>query len=125
MGINTPITKSNPSLSLGNCFWAKYDALEPLFDLYLNYYDFPEEPLPLDGVISHALERCYPYVAASRGYYTEIVMTEEYAGSEILNSNYMLLNTLQNIYSKKINKWFSSFYFFNKSLNKFLKKRKK
>ena len=30
MGITTHINKENPPLSLGNCFWAKYDAIEPI-----------------------------------------------------------------------------------------------
>lgn len=114
MGINTPISLDNPSLSLGNCFWAKYDALEPIFDLYLTHEDFEEEPLPVDGTISHAIERCYPYIAANRGYLTEIVMTEEYARTEILNYNYMLINTLKLINSNESTKdsLISSFEYF-------------
>jgi len=123
MGVDSPINKEYPSLSLGNCFWARYDALEPVFELYLEYDDFPEEPMPLDGTISHALERSYPYVAASRGYYTEIAMTEENAESDIINLHYMLINTLQNVNSKKRDLWFSSFYRFNNNLNKFFKNK--
>lgn len=127
MGINTPINKSNPPLSLGNCFWAKYDALEPIFDLYLDYTDFSQEPMPLDGTISHAIERSYPYIAASRDYLTEIVMTEDYAKSDLLNCNYMLLKTLHEIYSNnpRKNQWFSSFRTFCNSFNKIFKKHKK
>ena len=101
MGIKTPISKKIPPLSIGNCFWARYDALEPLFDLYFDYNDFPNEPMPGDGTISHALERIYGYVAASRGYYSEIVMTEEYGRSEMFNFNYMLTSTMKAITSGK------------------------
>lgn len=103
LGINVPINKNYPPLSIGNCFWARYDALEPLFEFYLTYEDFPEEPLPIDGSISHALERIYGYVAASRGYCTEIIMTDEYASSEISNYSHMLINTLKTINSKNLN----------------------
>lgn len=127
MGISTPISKSNPTLSLGNCFWARYDAVEPIFDLYLDYTDFPQEPVPLNDTISHALERIYPYVAASREYLTEIVMTEDYAKSNMLNYNYMLLNTVQEIYSNNPGKdnSFSSFRRFYKSFNKLIKRKPK
>ena len=122
MGITTHINKENPPLSLGNCFWAKYDAIEPIFELYLDYTDFPQEPMPLDDTISHAMERIYPYVAASRGYLTEIVMTEDYAKSGMLNYNYMLLKIVQEIYSKNStkNNLFSSFKTFCDSFNKIL-----
>ena len=39
------------------------DALQPLFDLKLKEEDFPEEPLPIDGTIAHAIERLPVYIA--------------------------------------------------------------
>ena len=96
MKINSKITRDSPPLSIGNCFWAKYDALAPLFDLNWDYGDFPEEPMPADGTVSHALERIHGYVAASKGYYTEFVMTDEYARSELFNKSYMFSNTMKN-----------------------------
>ncbi len=97
MEINSKINRDSPPLSIGNCFWAKYDALEPLFDLNWDYSDFPEEPMPADGTVSHALERIHGYVAASKGYYTKFVMTDEYARSELFNKTYMFSNTMKNI----------------------------
>ena len=96
--------------------------LNLLFELYLDYTDFPQEPMPLDDTISHAMERIYPYVAASRGYLTEIVMTEDYAKSGMLNYNYMLLKIVQEIFSKSStkNNLFSSFKTFCDSFNKIL-----
>ena len=38
-------------------------ALAPLFDHGWKHTDFPPEPLPQDGTISHAIERVYPFVA--------------------------------------------------------------
>ena len=123
MGIVTPISKKYPPLVIGNCFWAKYDAVEPIFDLYLEYDDFPEEPMPGDGTISHALERVYGYVAASRGYYTEIVMTDDYARSDLLNFNHMFHQTVENMDENNlISKKTRTFFTFNNSLNKLFKK---
>ena len=121
MEISTIIDKKHPPLSIGNCFWAKYDALKPLFDLDLTYEDFPEEPMPPDNTISHALERIYGYVAASEGYYTEVVMTEEYARSELENLNHMLLDTFTTIKANQnrfIN--YSLFNMFNITVNDML-----
>ncbi|MEE0935638.1 MAG: rhamnan synthesis F family protein [Methanobrevibacter sp.] len=95
MNINSKISRDAPPLSIGNCFWAKYDALEPLFNLHWDYSDFPEEPMPGDGTVSHALERVHGYVAASKGYYTKFTMTDEYARSEFFNKSYMFLDTMK------------------------------
>ncbi len=97
IAIDTPIHKEYPPISIGNCFWARYDAIKPLFDLHLDYNDFPKEPMPGDGTISHALERIYAYVAASQGYYSEFAMTEDYARAEIFNQRYMFLKSLQKL----------------------------
>lgn len=100
LGIETPIQADCPPLSIGNCFWAKYDALEPLFELYWTYEDFHEEPLPADGTLSHALERVHGYVAASRGYYSEFVITEEYARAEMFNFRHMASQTFMELNEK-------------------------
>jgi lipopolysaccharide biosynthesis protein len=42
--------------------------LKPLFNLKLGWSDYPEEPLPNDGTILHALERLLPFVAQHAGY---------------------------------------------------------
>lgn len=103
MSINVVASKNEPPLSLGNCFWAKVDALKPLFDLDMDYDDFPPEPMPGDGTISHALERSYGYVAASQKYYTEFFMTEEYGRSELTNYQYMMGETLKILKNKSKN----------------------
>lgn len=97
MGIDSKISKEFPPLSIGNCFWAKYDALKPLFDLCWEYDEFPQEPMPGNGTVSHALERIHGYVAASQGYYTEFVMTDEYAQTEIFNYSYMFESIINNV----------------------------
>lgn len=70
-------------ISLGTAFWAKTDALRPLLAKEWKYEDFDPEPLANDGTISHAIERCFAYVAQSQGYNSGIVMNDKYAGQYI------------------------------------------
>jgi glycosyltransferase involved in cell wall biosynthesis/SAM-dependent methyltransferase len=53
---------------IGTMFWARVEALRPLFDLRLNWQDYPAEPLPYDGSMLHALERLLPFVVAKQGF---------------------------------------------------------
>ena len=45
---------------VGSMFWARVDALENFFKLNLQWDDYPEEPLPYDGSLLHAIERLFP-----------------------------------------------------------------
>lgn len=42
---------------VGTMFWARVAALNPIADLQLGWKDYPQEPLPYDGSLLHALER--------------------------------------------------------------------
>jgi hypothetical protein len=53
---------------MGTMFWARPKALRPMFDLNLTQKDYPDEPLPIDGTILHALERLVPFAAEKSGY---------------------------------------------------------
>jgi hypothetical protein len=53
---------------VGNMFWVRPQALRPLVELKLGWRDYPEEPLPNDGTLLHALERLLPFVAQCAGY---------------------------------------------------------
>lgn len=44
---------------VGTMFWARAEALQPFWDLNLQWADYPEEPLPYDGSMLHALERLF------------------------------------------------------------------
>ena len=52
----------------GSMFWARPQALQPLFDLGLTWDDYPTEPLPIDGTLLHALERLIPLAVTHAGY---------------------------------------------------------
>jgi glycosyltransferase involved in cell wall biosynthesis len=53
---------------IGTMFWARPAALKPLFDLGLGWADYPDEPVPIDGTMLHALERLLPVVATHAGF---------------------------------------------------------
>lgn len=52
---------------LGMMFWARVDALKPLFLLEFEAY-VQNEPLPYDGSFVHAVERLLPYVSQKQGF---------------------------------------------------------
>lgn len=80
--ISVPISgEKAPRAPFGSVFWFRPAALAPLFDHGWKHEDFPPEPLPQDGTISHAIERVYPFVAQGAGYYPAEVMSTEFAVS--------------------------------------------
>lgn len=52
----------------GSMFWARSDALKPLFHAGLTYSDFPDEAGQVDGTIAHAVERLFGEVVTNQGY---------------------------------------------------------
>ncbi len=79
---------------VGSFFWAKMDAVKPLFDRKLKYEDFPEEGGQTDGTIAHALERAISFVTRSRGYIEAI---------HDINSTYISLGKSYRIYQDYFN----------------------
>lgn len=80
LDLNCDLDPDLKPLSLGTAFWARTSALHKLFAYPWTYEDFLPEPLPIDGTLSHAVERCFAYVAQDSGYQTGIVMNDEFAG---------------------------------------------
>lgn len=77
------IREDRAAISIGTVFWARTEALEKLINYSWLYEDFAEEPMPMDGTISHAIERVLPYVAQDAGYETYMVMSSRFAASVI------------------------------------------
>jgi len=102
LGIKAQFSRDIQCFALGNVFWCRTQALMPLADYGFGYEDLPTEPMPLDGTISHALERIYPYVAQSQGYYSGIVMNTDYASLQNTNLYYYLSGTLQKMRLKSV-----------------------
>ncbi len=63
----------NLAFPVGSMFWARTGAIRPLFDLGLDWKDYPTEPLPYDGSMLHAIERLLPLVAGKQS--TRVVLT--------------------------------------------------
>ena len=53
---------------IGTMFWTRPKALKPLFGLKLDWADYPEEPVPIDGTMLHAIERLLPVVCRHTGH---------------------------------------------------------
>lgn len=51
----------------GSMFWARVEALRPLYALGLSLQDFPEERGQIDGTLQHALERMFVAVVRQQG----------------------------------------------------------
>ena len=67
MQIKTPLP-SQIDFPVGNMFWARTQALAPIFNLNLRWEDYPDEPVGYDGTMLHAIERLIPLIVASAGY---------------------------------------------------------
>ncbi len=84
MCLNSDIDVSKQVITSSTVFWARTEALKKLFQLNWQYDDFAEEPMPVDGTISHVIERILGYVAQDAGYKTGTVMTDKYASELML-----------------------------------------
>lgn len=53
---------------VGNMFYARPQALAPIFKSGLTWDDYPPEPLGYDGTVLHAMERLTPFVCEQQGF---------------------------------------------------------
>lgn len=90
LGCRIKTDPDKPVFALSTSFWCRTKALELLFRYPWSYEDFPEEPLPLDGTINHAIERILIYIAQERGFYSAVITTAEYASVYMENQMYLL-----------------------------------
>jgi rhamnosyltransferase len=96
LGVQVPIAEDHrPIAPIGSVFWFRPQAMAKLFSKDWQIEDFPGEPLPVDGTISHAIERSYPFVAQDAGYYSQTIMNDRYAAIEYLNLSYYLRSVTQ------------------------------
>ena len=51
---------------IGQCYQKR--CIRPLYNLGLQWEDYPDEPIETDGTLLHAIERLIPMVAESQGY---------------------------------------------------------
>ena len=108
MGISVPMDENKDAIApYGSFFWFRYEALKAFYEMDWKYEDFPEEPLPVDGTISHAIERLRPFVAQSAGYFTAYVMVDKFARIEYTNLHTYIENIQKACFS---NGFLSSHY---------------
>ena len=90
LGIHAPMDeKCEPVAPLGSEFWVRTKALKSLFDHDWQYEEFPREPVGIDGMVMHAIERLYPFAAQSEGYYSAWLLSDSYARIHMDNWAYM------------------------------------
>jgi GT2 family glycosyltransferase/glycosyltransferase involved in cell wall biosynthesis len=58
----------------GSMFWARRSAVVDLFQLGLNFSDFPKEDAQVDGTVAHSVERLLGEIVTHNGY--EIIQTK-------------------------------------------------
>lgn len=68
MGFTGEMSRSDLLCSMGTMMWYRPKAIQPLFEIGLQYDDFPEEPIPVGGTIAHAIERIFTVVARNQKY---------------------------------------------------------
>jgi len=74
LGIAPPAETCQPIFSAGGMSWYRPRALRRLLEWRIGYDDFPAEPHPTSGTISHGLERVIPYVAQADGFSYRLLM---------------------------------------------------
>jgi len=91
LGLRAPMSRHNPPVtSFGGALWFRAAAMRKLFEHPWAFADFPEEPLPTDGSLLHAIERIYSFVAQDAGYYPAYVLNDRYAALEVVNLSQVL-----------------------------------
>lgn len=68
MRIDVDFNDENLTFPSGTMFWARTDAIKPLFDLKLSYNDFAKEEGQIDGTLAHAIERIFCFLVKAKGY---------------------------------------------------------
>lgn len=93
LNIQVPMSRDKePVAPFGSVFWFRVKALDPLQSYPWKYEDFPEEPLPIDSTISHAIERIRPFAAQAAGFYPAVAMVDKYASIELTNLRQYMRN---------------------------------
>lgn len=77
MNLTPEMQRDKLLYSIGTMFWYRPQALKPLFDLKLDYADFPVEPLNEEGSIAHAIEHIINYVCIATSYEQKLFLPND------------------------------------------------
>lgn len=81
-----------PICPVGDIFWARVDAVKPLFELGLSQSDFQEEAGQLNYTLAHVIERIWCYLVLAKGYdYTVWINGREGLGEDEMTISRALL----------------------------------
>lgn len=69
----TKIPRGYFDFPAGSMFWARSEALQPLFKAHIRIEDFPEESGQNDGTLAHCIERLFVLVTGHSGFNTAIL----------------------------------------------------
>ena len=75
----------NPVAPCCGMFWCRTAALRKIFGRKWSYDDLPEDPLPDDGTVVHALELIPQFAAQASGYYSAWIQPDAGAASYLNN----------------------------------------
>ena len=89
-----------PVAPYGTCFWARGKALSPLYRRDWVFDDFPEEPMPSDGTLSHGIERVLPLAVQDAGFYAAWCSPDTYASLYMNNIAFMMRAYNKRLYTK-------------------------
>ena len=76
LGLAIPNENTFFNYPAGSMFWARTEALKPLFDLGLRWDDYPEEPIAQDGSILHGIERLFGILPGLCGFRSVVTRVE-------------------------------------------------
>lgn len=90
MNVNSKLP-AVPVFPVGNMFWAKTQAIKPMFECGLTQNDFPEEAGQVNATIAHQIERAWVYIVSASGYSYQKVFNNCKSGTEELEERKRLL----------------------------------
>ncbi|SDI37456.1 rhamnan synthesis F family protein [Pseudomonas panipatensis] len=67
LGLSAEALPEHFNFPVGTMFWARSAVLSPLVNAFGDLSEYPDEPLPYDGSMLHAMERLMPLVCTSIG----------------------------------------------------------
>lgn len=94
IGINANISPQKEPISIDCAFWCRSEALRPLWNRNYKAEEFICHPITEKNPLNESLQRALPYVAQSQGYFTAMVMNDEFAATEIENTSHYLRQIL-------------------------------
>lgn len=77
LGVDCELNEKIMPAASSSAFWARSFCLKKLYAVKWTYSDFPAEPMPGDGTISHAIERLIGYLPQDCGMTIGTVQTRE------------------------------------------------